>query len=125
MIGQFWRFEIVSKARKGKPGHRVKREPQRWAGKPCGKAEEYCERESPPAVPGESYQAEYSERGKATDKGKALTEIRSSQRQLVPDTVGSDQPKPTSRRGIVSKANADKRIAVPGSLDVRRRGVFV
>jgi hypothetical protein len=47
---------IGTKARKGKPGHRVKREPQRWAGKPCGKAEEYCERESPPDVPGESYQ---------------------------------------------------------------------
>jgi hypothetical protein len=45
------------KARKGKPGHRVKREPKRLTGKPCGEAEEYCERESPPDVQGESYQA--------------------------------------------------------------------
>ena len=48
---------IVTKARKGKPGHGVKREPKRGAGKPCGKAEEYCETESPPDVPEESYQA--------------------------------------------------------------------
>jgi hypothetical protein len=48
---------IVTKARKGKPGHRVKREPKRWAGTSCGKAEEYCERESPPYADGESYQA--------------------------------------------------------------------
>jgi len=48
---------IDTKARKGKPGHRVKWEPKRWTGKPCGEAEEYCERESPPDVLGESYQA--------------------------------------------------------------------
>jgi hypothetical protein len=48
---------IDTKARKGKPGHRIKREPKRWTGKPCGEAEKYCERESPPDVPGESYQA--------------------------------------------------------------------
>jgi hypothetical protein len=45
------------KARKGKPGHRVKWEPKRRIGKPCGEAEEYCERESPPDTQGESYQA--------------------------------------------------------------------
>jgi hypothetical protein len=48
---------IDTKAQKGKPGHRVKREPKRWTGKPYGKAEEYCERESPPDADGESYQA--------------------------------------------------------------------
>jgi hypothetical protein len=87
------------KARKGKPGHRVKREPERWTGKPCGEAEEYYERESPPDVQGESYQAEYSARGKATYTGKDLTEVCSPQRKLVPDTVGSDQHKPTSPLG--------------------------
>jgi hypothetical protein len=44
-------------ARKGKPGHRVKWEPKRWTGKRFREAEEYCERESPPDVCGESYQA--------------------------------------------------------------------
>jgi RNA-directed DNA polymerase len=38
-----------------------------------------------------------------------LTEVRSPQRQLVPDTVGSDQHKPTSLRGIANKAKSDKR----------------
>ena len=41
--------------------------------------------------------------------GKDLTEVRSSQRKLVPDTVGSDKRKPTSLRGIAEKAKADKR----------------
>jgi RNA-directed DNA polymerase len=47
-------------------------------------------------------------RGKATDKGKDLTEVRSPQRQLVPDSVGSDQHKSTFLRGIANKAKADK-----------------
>ena len=33
-------------------------------------------------------------------KGKDLTEVRSPQRKLVPDTVGSGKHKPTSLRGI-------------------------
>jgi hypothetical protein len=37
--------------------------------------------------------------GKATYTGKDLTEVGSSQRKLVPDTVGSDQHKPTSPLG--------------------------
>jgi retron-type reverse transcriptase len=41
--------------------------------------------------------------------GKDLTEVRSSQRKLAPDTVGSDKRKPTSLRGIADKAKADKR----------------
>ena len=55
-----------------------------------------------------SYQAEYSERGKATDMGKDLTGVRSPQRNLMPDTVGSDYHKPTSLRGIANKARVDK-----------------
>jgi hypothetical protein len=42
------------KARKGKPGHRVKWEPKRRTGKPCGEVEGDFERESPPDVQGES-----------------------------------------------------------------------
>ena len=41
-------------------------------------------------------------------QGKDLTEVRSPQRQLVPDSVGSDTHKPTFLRGIVNKAKADK-----------------
>lgn len=41
--------------------------------------------------------------------GKDLTEVRSPQRQLVPDTVGSEQHEPTFLRGIANKAKADKR----------------
>jgi hypothetical protein len=82
-----WRWEGLKvgytaiKARKGKPGHRVKWEPKRRTGKPCGEAEEYCERESPPAVQGESYQAEYSARGKAMYTGK-LRSVPSKRRSL-------------------------------------------
>ena len=36
--------------------------------------------------------------------GKDLTEVRSSQRKLVPDNVGLDQYEPTSLRGIAIKA---------------------
>jgi RNA-directed DNA polymerase len=38
-----------------------------------------------------------------------LTEVHSPQRQLVPDTVGSEKHKPTSLRGIANKAKSDKR----------------
>jgi hypothetical protein len=50
------RYTVIE-ARKGKLGHRVRREPKRWSGKRYRQAEEYCERESPPDVHGESYQA--------------------------------------------------------------------
>jgi RNA-directed DNA polymerase len=40
--------------------------------------------------------------------GKDLTGVRSLQRKLVPDTVGSDQHKQTSLQGIANKARADK-----------------
>jgi CO/xanthine dehydrogenase Mo-binding subunit len=38
--------------------------------------------------------------GKAHYKGKDVTEVRSPQRKLAPDTVGPDHRKPTSLRGI-------------------------
>jgi len=41
--------------------------------------------------------------------GKDLTEVRSPQRKLMPDTVGLEQHKPTSLWGIAEKAKADKR----------------
>ncbi len=40
--------------------------------------------------------------------GKDLTEVRSPQRKLEPDTVGSEQPKPTSLRGIANRAKTNK-----------------
>jgi len=40
---------------------------------------------------------------------KDLTEVRSPQRKLMPDIVGSEERKPTSLRGIADKAKADKR----------------
>jgi group II intron reverse transcriptase/maturase len=40
--------------------------------------------------------------------GKDLTEVRSPQRKLVPNSVGSEQRKQTSLRGIANKAKADK-----------------
>ena len=51
-------------------------------------AEKYCQRERPPDAIGESYQAEYSEAGKARHRGKDLTEVRSPHRKLVPDMSG-------------------------------------
>jgi hypothetical protein len=36
--------------------------------------------------------------------GKDLTEVRSPQRQLAPDTVGLEQGEPTFLRGIANKA---------------------
>ncbi len=67
---------------------------------------------------GMSYQAYYSEVGKAhytsvqgissADKGKDLTEVRSPQRKLIPDKVGPESYEQTSLRGIAIKA---KRVA--------------
>jgi RNA-directed DNA polymerase len=56
---------------------------------------------------GVSYQAYYSEVGKAHYKGKDLTGVRSPQRKLVPDNVGLGQYEQTSLRGIATKARAD------------------
>ena len=53
---------------------------------------------------GVSYQAYYSEVGKASHKGKDLTEVHSPQRKLVPDKVGLGQYEQTSLRGIAIKA---------------------
>lgn len=65
---------------------------------------------------GVSYQAYYSEEGKAhhtpshsfggAGMGKDLTEVRSPQRKLVPDKVGLGKYEPTSLRGIAIKAGA-------------------
>lgn len=38
--------------------------------------------------------------------GKDLTEVRSPQRKLMPDTVGLEQREPTSLRGIAKRAQA-------------------
>ena len=46
--------------------------------------------------------------GKPRTLGKDLTEVRSPQRKLVPDTVGPDKGKPTSLRGIANRAKARK-----------------
>jgi len=58
---------------------------------------------------GVSYQAYYSEVGKAHYMGKDLTEVRSPQRKLVPDKVGLEQCEQTSLRGIAIKAEARAR----------------
>ena len=38
--------------------------------------------------------------------GKDLTEVRSLQRKLAPDIVGSEKRKPTSLQGIAKEAKA-------------------
>ena len=96
-------------ARKGKPGYRAMPEPNHMHVTMPRQAEKYCEREKPPHAFGESYQAYYSERGKATYKGKVLTEVRSLQRKLAPDTVGPENYKPTSLQGIANKSRINKR----------------
>jgi group II intron reverse transcriptase/maturase len=58
---------------------------------------------------GVSYQAYYSEVGKAHYTGKDLTEVRSLQRKLVPDRVGLEQYEPTSLQGIATKAKVRAR----------------
>jgi group II intron reverse transcriptase/maturase len=55
---------------------------------------------------GASYQAYYSEVGKAHCMGKDLTEVRSLQRKLEPDSVGPESCEQTSLRGIAIKAKA-------------------
>ncbi|GAB6906135.1 hypothetical protein DESC_880144 [Desulfosarcina cetonica] len=52
--------------------------------------------DSPLQANGVSYQAYYSEVGKAHHMGKDLTEVRSPQRKLVPDKVRLEQYEPTS-----------------------------
>ena len=47
--------------------------------------------------------------GKAHYKGKDLTGVRSLQRKLTPDNVGSEKREPTSLRGIANKAKTNKR----------------
>ncbi len=61
---------------------------------------------NPLQTDGVSYQAYYSEVGKAHYMGKDLTEVRSPQRKLVPDKVGLDKYEQTSLRGIAIKAKA-------------------
>jgi len=56
---------------------------------------------------GVSYLAYYSEVWKAYHMGKDQTEVRSSQRKLVPDNVGLGKYEQTSLRGIAIKARAD------------------
>ncbi len=63
--------------------------------------------DNPLYADGVSYQAYYSEVGKAHHMGKDLTEVRSLQRKLVPDIVGLGQYEQTSLRGIAIKARAD------------------
>ena len=53
---------------------------------------------------GVSYQAYYSEVGKAHHMGKDLTEVRSAQRKLAPDKVGLEQCEQTLLRAIATKA---------------------
>lgn len=92
----------------GKPGNRTRLEPNfesddhRTGGRDDTKDVKALD------ATGVSYQAYYSECGKAMHMGKDLTEVRSSQRKLVPDTVGLDQDKPTSLRGIANRAKTNK-----------------
>ncbi len=58
---------------------------------------------------GVSYQAYYSEVGKAYHTGKDLTDVRSPQRKLVPDKVELGQYEQTSLRGIAIKAEANEK----------------
>jgi group II intron reverse transcriptase/maturase len=69
--------------------------------------EESLPNDGPLHADGVSYQAYYSEVGKAHHTGKDLTEVRSPQRKLVPDTVGLEQYEPTSLRGIAIKAKGN------------------
>ena len=53
--------------------------------------ESYWSPDVPLYADGVSYQAYYSEVGKAHYTGKDLTEVRSPQRKLVPDNVGLEK----------------------------------
>jgi RNA-directed DNA polymerase len=71
--------------------------------------EAYGHRASPPHAEGESSPAAYSAVGKAHDTGQDVTAGRSPHRQLLPDTVGPEDQKPTFLRGRANKAQADQR----------------
>jgi RNA-directed DNA polymerase len=58
---------------------------------------------------GVSYLAYYSEVWKAHYRGKDQTEVRSSQRKLIPDNVGLGQYEQTSLRGIAIKAREERK----------------
>lgn len=88
-------------------GHSKGEEPGHGVGAGESGGQERFGRRKPEAA-GVSYQAEYSETGKARYKGKDLTEVRSLQRKLVPDNVGLEQHEPTSLRGIAKRARACK-----------------
>jgi hypothetical protein len=75
---------------------------------PGREVEEYGQRESPPQAAGVSDHAEDSAVGKTHHMGKDVTGVRSPHRTLMPDTVGSEHPKPTALRGIANKARVDK-----------------
>ncbi len=71
--------------------------------------EESRETDGPLHADGVSYQAYYSEVGKAHHMGKDLTGVRSPQRKLVPDNVGLGQYEPTSLQAIATKAEVCKK----------------
>lgn len=95
-------------AHKGKPGHRAMLESKHMLVNHESGGQEDLFRVDPLNAPGVSYQAYYSEAGKASHTGKDLTEVRSPQRKLVPDTVGLGKHKPTSLRGIANRAKTSK-----------------
>ena len=99
----------VIEAQKGRPGDGARLEPKvlhenhepGGSGSPVTGAESYMPsgcliRHSTQSV------------GEPRTLGKDLTEVRSPQRKLVPDTVGPDKGKPTSLRGIANRARARK-----------------
>ena len=86
----------------------------RWTGHP----------DIPLHADGVSYQAYYSEVGKAHHMGKDLTEVRSPQRKLVPDNVGLEQYEQTSLRGIAIKAKACAKHRFQRSLPVSECPIF-
>ncbi len=98
-----------AEAHKGKPGNGTVLQPKRMLeNQTAGGRGDLLQVESLHA-PGVSYQAYYSEVGKAHHMGKDLTEVRSPQRKLVPDTVGLEIHKPTSLWGIAKRAKANKK----------------
>jgi hypothetical protein len=103
------RWSTAPEAPKGKPGHGTMLEPPRHSGTWDRQAEQSCHRASPPEADGVSSHAEDSEGGKAHSKGKDVTEGRSPHRPLLPDTVGPEDQKPPSLRGIAHTAHADTR----------------
>ncbi len=88
--------------RKRKLGNKTKLEPKLLFENHESGGREDSLRVQPLDAPGVSYQAYYSEVGKASHRGKDRTEARSPQRKLMPDTVGPGQHEPTSLRGIAT-----------------------